>query len=102
MRRTPLSLSLALLVGVLASMIRAGQSKRVDFVISGSHDFAVTRSPKEHAVYDGWPVDYRASAREIPENVSSFRVEGVHLSGIRARVHDSIRNTHRAPVNGGW
>src|SRR6266700_8312660 len=73
-------LLLALIVGVPTSMIRAGQSKCVHFVVSSSLDIPVTGSPKEHAVYDGWPVDHRASAREIPENVSSFRVEGVHLS----------------------
>jgi len=60
--RTPLFLALIvrLLVVVIVPvpMLRAGQSERVDFVISGSDDFPVTRSPKEHAVYDRWPINY--------------------------------------------
>ena len=61
-------------------MVRTGQSKRVDFVISGSFDFLVTGTPVEGAVHNRWAIDDGASAREIPENVSSSSVEGVHLS----------------------
>src|SRR5882757_1171688 len=102
MRRHRTPLLLALIVRVPASMPRAAQSERVHFVVSGSADIPVTRSPIDHSVYDCWPIEHCASARKIPENVSSFRVDGVHLSGIRTRVHDAICDTHRAPVNGAW
>src|SRR4030095_7070115 len=46
------SLVLDLMVRVPPSMPRAGQSKRVHFVVSGSLDFPVTGSPKESAVHD--------------------------------------------------
>src|SRR5882724_12105299 len=46
------SLLLALIVRVLPSMLRAGQRKRVDFVVSGSLDLPVTGSPIESAVHD--------------------------------------------------
>ena len=61
------------------SLFRVGQTKGEDFVVSGSTDFAVTRSPIEGAVYDRWAIDDRAPAREAPQNVPSCRVEGVHL-----------------------
>jgi hypothetical protein len=48
--RKPLLLSL--MVGVSASVFRAGQTKGEDFVVSGSADFLVARSPIEGAVYD--------------------------------------------------
>jgi len=46
------SLLFALIVRVLPSMLRAGQRKRVDFVVSGSLDLPVTGSPIESAVHD--------------------------------------------------
>src|SRR5882762_5525748 len=49
----------AMVVGVLAAIPRAGQSKRVHFVISDSgRDISVTGSPIEGAFYDRWPIDY--------------------------------------------
>ena len=41
-----------MIIGVPASVFRAGQTKGEDFVVSGSTDFPVTRSPIEGAVYD--------------------------------------------------
>jgi len=52
----PTPLSLALIVRVLAmlivfaSIVRAGQSKGIDFVISRSPDIPVTGSPKDQCV----------------------------------------------------
>jgi len=46
-------------VGLLVAILRAGQSERVDFVVSDSRwDISVTGSPIEGAVHDRWPVDY--------------------------------------------
>ena len=46
------------IIGALAAILRAGQTERVDFVISGSSDLPVTGSPIEGAVHDRWPIDY--------------------------------------------
>jgi len=47
-----------MIVRAVASILRVRQSEGVDFVISGSPNFSVTGSPKDHAVYDGWPIEY--------------------------------------------
>src|SRR6266851_9119003 len=88
------------IAGVLAVIVLAGQTKGVHFVISGSLNTPVTRSPIEGAVHDRWPVDYRAAAREVPEDISVCRVQRVHLSRIGAGVHDAVCNTYRTSVNG--
>jgi hypothetical protein len=46
------SLLFAVIVRVPLSMLRAGQTKREHFVVSGSLDFPVTGSPIESAVHD--------------------------------------------------
>src|SRR6266853_5711000 len=68
------------IAGVLAVILLAGQTKGEHFVISGSPDISVARSPVEGAVHDRWPVEYRAAARKIPEDRSGSRVQRVHLS----------------------
>src|SRR5258708_23692405 len=87
-------------VGVVGAILLVGQSEREDFVISGSSDLPVTGSPVESAVHDRWPVDYRASAREVPEDIPGGRVQRIHLSCIRACIGDPVRNAHRTPVTG--
>src|SRR6266403_5762991 len=87
------------LAGVLAVIVLAGQTKGVHFVISDSLDTPVTRSPIEGAVHNRWPIDYRAPAREVPEDISGSSVKRVHLSGIRACVHDAICNGDRARID---
>src|SRR6266700_5281224 len=87
----------AAIAGVLTVILLAGQAKGVHFVISDSRwDISVTGSPIEGAVHDRWPIDYRAPAREVPEDLSGSCVKRVHLSGIRACVHDAICNADRA------
>src|SRR5258705_9959555 len=81
-----------------AMLLRAGQTEREDFVISGSSDLPVTGSPVERAVHDRWPIDYRASARKVPQDLSGRRIQRVHLSWIRAGMHDPVRNAHPTPV----
>src|SRR6266404_1467585 len=66
-------------VGVLAAILLVGQSEREDFVISGSSDLPVTGSPVESAVHDRWPIDYRASARKVPQDLSGRRIQRIHL-----------------------
>src|SRR5712671_336997 len=90
--RRPLVLP-TVIVGVVAMI--AGQTKGEHFVISGSLDISVARSPIESAVHDRWPVEYRAAAGEIPEDRSGPRVQRVHLPGIGAGVHDAVCNTDR-------
>src|SRR6267154_4634857 len=68
------------IAGVLAVIVLAGQTKGLHFVISGSLNTPVTRSPIEGAVHHRWPIDYRASAREVPEDISVCRVQRVHRS----------------------
>ncbi len=46
------------IAGVLTVILLAGQTKGEHFVISGSLDISVARSPIEGAVHDRWPVDY--------------------------------------------
>src|SRR5205814_3043563 len=58
------------IAGVLAVIVLAGQTKGIHFVISGSLDIPVTRSPIESAVHNRRPIDYRASAGEVPEDIS--------------------------------
>jgi len=67
-------------VGLLAAILLTGQTKGEHFVISGSLDISVTRSPIEGAVHDGWPIEYRAPAREVPEDLSGCRIQCVHQS----------------------
>src|SRR5712671_5133417 len=86
------------IVGVVAMI--AGQTKGEHFVVSGSLEISVAGSPVESAVHDRWPVEHRAAARKIPEDRSGSRVQRVHLSGIRAGIHDAVCNTDRTPVNG--
>src|SRR6266702_2874248 len=86
--------------GVLAVILLAGQTKGVHFVISGSLDIPVTRSPIEGAVHNRRAIDYRASAREVPEDISVCRVQRVHLPRIRAGIHNAVCNTYRTSVNG--
>src|SRR6266436_7598373 len=94
-------LSLALMVGVPAFMLRAGQSKRVHLVASDSRwDISVTGSPIEGAVHDGWAIDDCASACKIPEDLSSCRIEGIHLPRVGTCIHNGVCDTHRAGVNG--
>ena len=57
------------IAGVLAVIVLAGQTKGVHFVISGSLDTPVTRSPIEGAVHNRWPIDFRAPARQVPADV---------------------------------
>src|SRR5437899_12491091 len=66
------------IVGVVAMI--AGQTKGEHFVVSGSLDISVAGSPIEGAVRDRWPIEYRAAAREVPEDRSGSRVQRVHLS----------------------
>ena len=68
------------IAGVLAVILLAGQTKGEHFVISGSSDISVARSPVEGAVHDRWPVEYRAAAGEVPEDRSASRIQRVHLS----------------------
>ncbi len=75
-----LALRVVVVVGVLAAILLVGHSERVDSVISGSSDNPVTGSPVEGAVHDRWPVDYRAPAREVPEDIPGGRVQRIHLS----------------------
>jgi hypothetical protein len=42
--------------GVFASVLRAGQSKGVHFVVPGSD--LVTGAPIDGTVHDGWPIDH--------------------------------------------
>src|SRR6266481_1381328 len=86
--------------GVLAAILLVGQTEREHFVISGSSDLPITGSPVEGAVHDRWPVYYGAPAREVPEDISVCRVQRVHLSRIRAGIHDAVCNTYRTSVNG--
>src|SRR6266478_9707998 len=69
-------------VGLLAAILLAGhrQSKRIHFVVSGSLDISVTRSPIEGAVHNRRPIDHRAPAGEVPEDISGCCVQRVHLS----------------------
>jgi hypothetical protein len=54
-----LTLIAGVVVGVFAAILRAGQSKGIDFVVSDSRwDISVTGSPIEGAVHYGWPIDY--------------------------------------------
>ncbi len=69
-------------VGLLAAVLLAGQrqSKGIHFVISDSgRNISVTRSPVEGTVHDRWPIDYCASAREVPEDLPGFPVQCIHL-----------------------
>jgi len=68
------------IAGVLTVILLAGQTKGEHFVISGSLDISVARSPIEGAVHDRWPIEYRSAARKIPEDRSGSRVQRVHLS----------------------
>ncbi len=68
------------IAGVLAVIVPTGETKGEHFVISGSLDISVARSPIEGAVHDRWPIEYRAAARKIPEDRSGSRVQRVHLS----------------------
>src|SRR5260370_42526286 len=77
--RTP-SLLLVVVARVPAVAVLAGQTKCVHFVVSGSDDVPVTRSPIEGAVHNRRAIDYGAPAREVPEDVSVCRVQRVHLS----------------------
>jgi hypothetical protein len=65
-------------VGVLAAIPLAGQSKGIDFVVSDSGtNVSVTGSPIDDTVDPGWPVDYRALACETPEDLSGFSVQRI-------------------------
>src|SRR5712671_3141737 len=88
------------IAGVLTVILLAGQTKGEHFVISGSLDISVARSPIEGAVHDRWSIEYRAAAGEVPKDISVCRVQRVHLSGIRAGIHDAVCNTDRTSVNG--
>src|SRR4029077_5916674 len=86
-RRPPPSLFLAVISGVVlvmagafAVILLAGQAKGEHFVISGSLNISVTRSPIEGAVHNRRSIDHRAPAGEVPENISVCRVQRVHLS----------------------
>ena len=70
----------AAIAGVLTVILLAGQAKGEHFVISGSLDISVTRSPIERAVHNRWPIDHRATAGEVPEDISGCRVQRVQLS----------------------
>src|SRR5258705_9567716 len=93
------SVLLAMIFLVPLSMLRARQTKREHFVVSGSLDFLVTGSPIESAVHDCRPIEYCASTLEAPEDVSGARLQRVHLSCIRARIHDPVCNTYGASVD---
>src|SRR6266478_8863118 len=80
-RRLARSLLLVVVARVPAVAVLAGQTKGVHFVVSGSDDVPVTRSPIEGAVHNRRAIDYGAPAREVPEDVSICRVQRVHLSG---------------------
>src|SRR6266550_7889485 len=88
------------IAGVLTVILLAGQAKGEHFVISGSLDISVTGSPIEGAVHNRRAIDYRASAREVPEDISVCRVQRVHLPRIRAGIHNAVCNTYRTSVNG--
>ena len=72
--------AVVVIVGVLAAILLAGQTKGVNFVVPCSLDISVTRSLIEGAVHDRWPIDYRAAARKVPEDLSGCRIQCVHLS----------------------
>jgi hypothetical protein len=50
--------TLGVIIGIPVLAFLAGETEGIHFVISGSLDFSVTRSPVEDAVDDGWPIDY--------------------------------------------
>src|SRR5436309_4511657 len=54
---------------MLAVILLAGQTKGVHFVISGSLNISVTRTPIKGAVDNRWPIDHGAPAREVPEDI---------------------------------
>src|SRR5882672_5861294 len=93
--------TIATIVGVLASIVRTAQCEREHFVVSDSwRDPAITRTPVEGALHDGWPIDYGAATRKAPQDFSGARVQRVHLPGIRAGIHDAVGNADRPQVNG--
>ena len=96
-------MAVGLIAGILRSIIRARQSKGVDFVVSHpGRDVPIARAPIDRAVHDRWPIYYRTAARKIPEDLSRSCVKCVHLPGIRTCIHDAVRKAHRARVNGAY
>ncbi len=66
----------------IVSLPLVGQSKSEDFVIGGSIEIFITRSPIKDTIDDRWSIEYCAATCEVPEDRSGFCVQGIHLPGI--------------------
>src|SRR6185437_10269952 len=59
----------------------------------------VSRTPVQHAIHDGRPVNYRPATVEAPQNLAGGRIECVHETGQRAGIDQSVSDADRSRID---